>query len=178
MEILKTIKCSYCKKSIRKLKTYIERRKKTGQINFVCNNKCNVELQKVKTIKKNKQRNHKLCRYGLDDNIKNPIYKEFKTYMKRLLTSCYNRGHKHNIDLKYLKTIWDNQNGKCVLTGVQLQHKCENKHYQASLDRIDNTKGYIKNNIQFVSVATNWLKNKYGNNFVLEYFDIVKKIAV
>lgn len=64
------------------------------------------------------------------------------------------------------------QNGRCALTGTILKHhKLNKKHHStydksvtASLDRIDSSKGYIINNIQWVHKNINKMKNKLSNN--------------
>ena len=65
-----------------------------------------------------------------------------------------------------------NYNKKCTLTGWDIDISYNNQ--TASLDRIDNTKGYIKNNIQWVHVMVNMCKNKYDQN---KFIDMCKYIA-
>lgn len=51
---------------------------------------------------------------------------------------------------------------KCPLTGVELfPGKLTTSKHSPSLDRIDNTKGYIKGNIQVISYNANKLKNNF-----------------
>ena len=81
--------------------------------------------------------------------------------------------------MKDLKEIFDKQNGKCIYTGVNLcLNKNTNPNYQTSLDRIDNSKSYTKDNIQFCTVTCNWLKNKYDNKHVYEFFNIIKNMGM
>lgn len=47
-----------------------------------------------------------------------------------------------------------------------------NKNYQASLDRIDSSKGYIKGNVRYISVSVNWLKNNLDDNHLREFIQI------
>jgi myo-inositol catabolism protein IolC len=47
-----------------------------------------------------------------------------------------------------------------------------NKNFQASLDRIDSNKGYIKGNIRYISVSVNWLKNNLDDNHLREFIQI------
>lgn len=89
-----------------------------------------------------------------------------------------NYKHEVNIDLPYLKKIWKKQNGICPYTGIEMilyptcdQRKIKNP-VQASLDRIDSSKGYIKGNVEFVCLAINYAKNGFTKeefmNFLLQ----------
>ena len=58
---------------------------------------------------------------------------------------------------------WNKQNGKCPYTGIVLKLPQARKKHQmfemASLDRIDSSKLYEKNNVVFVSTPINYMKN-------------------
>lgn len=70
-----------------------------------------------------------------------------------------------NLDLEYLKEVWDNQKGICPYTGIELTLPEENNistlniTKRASLDRINSELGYVKGNIQFVSTPINYMKS-------------------
>ena len=70
-----------------------------------------------------------------------------------------------NLDLEYLKEIWDNQKGICPYTGIELILPEENNidtlniTRRASLDRINSELGYVKGNVQFVSTPINYMKS-------------------
>lgn len=67
------------------------------------------------------------------------------------------------------------QNKKCALTNLDLNFpkKHRDKNYNASLDRIDSTKGYTLDNVQWVHKDVNIMKNKFDNNY---FIDMCKKI--
>ena len=44
-----------------------------------------------------------------------------------------------------------------------------------SIDRIDNNKGYMMDNIQIVTLGYNNLKNRYGEEYVREWINLIKK---
>jgi len=85
---------------------------------------------------------------GLSENLSNS-----KKRAKKFKWNC-------NLDLPYLAELWISQNGKCSLTGQWLDHVSgtpEYKNpYRASVDRIDNTKGYVKGNVRLL---THWANN-------------------
>jgi hypothetical protein len=68
-------------------------------------------------------------------------------------------------------------NGKCSLTGWEIDISF--KKCTASLDRIDNNKGYSPNNIQWVHTMVNMCKNKYNEkDFIKMCKDISKNKKV
>ena len=69
--------------------------------------------------------------------------------------------------------VWISQNGICPFTGVELTLNSYNKIvdsvlFAASLDRIDSSKGYIKNNIRWVSRGINLMKSNKTDDEVWE----------
>jgi len=58
--------------------------------------------------------------------------------------------------------IYESQNGRCALTNLPIYFwktsKNVDKHSTASLDRIDNTKGYVTNNVHWVHKKVNQIK--------------------
>lgn len=71
-----------------------------------------------------------------------------------------NNGWKFDIDRDYLVRLWNSQQGLCAISGVAMQTKSgtrENKNpYRASLDRINNSQGYVKGNVRFLC---HWVNN-------------------
>lgn len=58
--------------------------------------------------------------------------------------------------------LWDCQKGRCAISGVYLTHHRDGtgtKEFNASLDRITNTKGYTKNNVHLVCYRVNIMKH-------------------
>lgn len=94
-----------------------------------------------------------------------------------------NRKNKHcEVDELYLKEIWEQQKGKCLFTGWDLILPEDSQGWrgqkspkQASVDRIDNSKGYVKGNIRFVSVMFNYARNNFEDKDVIEFCKAVCK---
>jgi len=83
-----------------------------------------------------------------------------------------------NLTLEYLKEIWEQQNGICPYTGIKLQLATyttnhNNPIYTASLDRIDSSKGYEIDNVQFISTAINYMKNTMSHEDTLKLCEII-----
>jgi len=103
-------------------------------------------------------------------------YTIFRTHLRRALT----RKHFCDLTLEDLKEVWEQQEGKCVYSKVNLTSASylqpNNLIYTMSLDRIDSSIGYTKTNIQFISMAMNYLKNRMSHNEMLEVLAILKDI--
>lgn len=100
----------------------------------------------------------------------------FKYYLR----NCRRRTqHEFNLTLDYLEVLWGNQNGTCPYSGVKLilnthQKRCMDIRYSASLDRVDSSKGYTMDNVQFVSTAINYMKNNMSHDALMEFILIIK----
>lgn len=72
--------------------------------------------------------------------------------------------------------LFKKQDGKCSLSGLPLKFPSKSKdpNWSASLDRIDSSKGYELNNVQWVHKDINIMKNKFNNDY---FINICKLIA-
>lgn len=73
-----------------------------------------------------------------------------------------------------IKQIWDiykEQNGKCNLTGLPIYFSDKT----ASLDRIDSSKGYIKENVQWVHQDINYMKQDFTEEKFITYCKLIAK---
>lgn len=75
--------------------------------------------------------------------------------------------------------IFLKQNRKCALTGLQLKFptKWKSKDWDASLDRIDSSKGYIEGNVQWVHKDINMMKRIYDQNHFINMCKLVAQKA-
>lgn len=66
-----------------------------------------------------------------------------------------------NITKDYLKKLWDEQNGKCAVSGIEMTYSiCEGRTpTNVSIDQINPNNGYTKGNIQLVCMAVNQIKS-------------------
>lgn len=81
-----------------------------------------------------------------------------------------------NINPKYIWDLFVKQNGYCAITGLPII--LIGKSRNASIDRIDNNKGYITNNIQWVVTDINYMRGrltieefKYWAKLIFEYLN-------
>jgi len=68
----------------------------------------------------------------------------------------------------------------CPYSGIELQLASHintkiDPIYRASVDRIDSSKGYIKDNIQFVSTCINYMKNTLSHEKTIELCKLISK---
>lgn len=83
-----------------------------------------------------------------------------------------------NIDIKDAWKLYEKQERRCALSGIDIHfapstNKKDAKFQTASLDRIDSSKSYTIENVQWVHKDANIMKNKftmeYFNKFVLNF---------
>lgn len=80
---------------------------------------------------------------------------DWEKYFARLLTI---KGRASTLTAGYLVELLNEQNRRCALTGKELTCKLKRgRRYwtNASLDRLDGSKGYLPGNIQLVALAVN-----------------------
>lgn len=92
--------------------------------------------------------------------------KGYATFWSRILSNAKRRGLEVGITWEDAMAVFEKQGGKCALTGVDitLPHSCHQAVVglkTASLDRTDNTKGYIHGNIQWVHKKVNRMKSDF-----------------
>lgn len=100
-----------------------------------------------------------------------------------------------DLTVDFLNQLWEIQNGKCAITGLDLiipQERNDGKAspFSPSIDRIDIKKGYTTNNVRIVCYIVNCSLHDYGletfdrianayiNNFVLENKWLPEKIKL
>ncbi len=107
-----------------------------------------------------------------NENISWKGYGEIpKSMFNRIKNNARQRNHEFSLTIKDLWELFLKQNKKCVLSGLPLDftHGRNRKHKgTASLDRIDSSRGYVKDNIQWIHKDINWMKQDYSINYFLE----------
>lgn len=105
----------------------------------------------------------------------------FWTKLKNVSRERNNKGRQldFNITPEYLQEIWDNQKGLCYFSNRQLYISKSTEEYKngmttASVDRIDNSKGYVIGNIRFVHKIVNLSKRILSDEI---YLSICRKVS-
>lgn len=162
-------KCQNCGVEFEKPLTEIRRNEKLGRPNF-CSRTC-VGKHNVKNFG-DKKSNYNISKHS---NNRGDSYTKFKYHYR----SIKKRFKEVDITINDLEEIWNKQNGICEFSGVKLElssySKIEkNPIYSASLDRIDSSKGYVRNNIRWVSRSINYMKNTMSDDMVWELCKHIK----
>lgn len=84
------------------------------------------------------------------------------------------RGLKFDITIEQIWTLYVIQHKKCALSGLDIHFSKIPNQGTASIDRIDNTKGYTMDNVQLLHKRVNMMKNNMNQ---LEFVDLCKQIG-
>jgi hypothetical protein len=149
------------------LLTAIEPIRKKGKIRWKCKCDCgNIIDVQTENLKHNVNQRSCGCIKKSRVGNKSPRWKGHGSisgsYWSKIKKEAHNRGYDFQISIQDAWNLFVKQDGKCALSGIKLSM---NKPRTASLDRIDNNKGYTKDNIQWVHKDLNIMKNH-----TLEYF--------
>lgn len=110
---------------------------------------------------------------GYNDKIKNGMIGNLdKTRYTKLKRSAKNRGYEFTVTIEYLWNLFKCQNQICAITGDYI-----NSIEDASLDRIDSSKGYIEGNVQWVTKQANVSKHIMSMEELYEFCKKVLKHA-
>jgi hypothetical protein len=179
MKKIKTT-CAECKIEFEKSTSEYNRSERLGKRHF-CSCSCSVTCGNKEMSPERKTK----CGNQIRPYIGNrqDKYSGFKYY----ITKCKSRIKKfnYNIDVFYLKTLWESQNGICPYTGIKMilpkntkEHMTIHSLKKASLDRIDSSKGYIDGNVEFVCMAVNYAKNSFSKQNMKEFIaELIEKGA-
>lgn len=107
--------------------------------------------------------------------------KEFKPikfsrdYISTMIRNIKLKDNKCNIDTDYVINMFNGQNGKCKLTGINM---ASYKHpmMSCSIDRIDNKIGHVIGNIQLVLKCINRAKGANNDDIISEWISKIRNI--
>ena len=101
-------------------------------------------------------------------------------YWNRVKIGAKNRNHEFDITIQHIWELYIKQNRKCFLSGLDIGFidiwDSKLLHNQtASLDRIDNDKGYIIGNVQWLHKDINRLKHTFTQSDFIKYCKLVAR---
>jgi hypothetical protein len=175
------LECSTCKSKFEKPMNEYRRRIKLGKTDFYCSLSCGAKSDtNLKMIHKAGVPHRFIGGWNKFVTEEQKVRSSMREFAKRVR----NRKKKffEELDIEKLVEIWENQKGKCRITKVDLvlQHEPEYKtisnNYKASIDRINSSKPYSIDNIQFISFTCNSMKSNMTDDGVYEFLNIVKNI--
>ena len=147
------IECQCCGKKFQRERKEVNRSVKLGRPFYCSLSCCRSDTQKGKPC-----RNPEFIKRHAGN--RNDEYSQFRYHLRK----AKSRNKECDLTLEYLKEVWENQDGVCGYTGMKLTHHMWNTTKiptTASLDRIDSSLGYVRGNVQFVSVMANFAKSDF-----------------
>jgi hypothetical protein len=164
------LKCDTCNKEFKKRKAEYNRRIRVKpDTKFFCSRTCTVKYKNKVSPSDAKHLNG----YVRQSDEHSP----FRYFVRK----ARNRKHDYDIDVAYLKELWEEQGGICPISGVKMKlyknsvewSKDKGNPYKPSLDRIDSSIGYVKGNVQFVCYIANMAKQSWLDETLIEFCKFV-----
>lgn len=107
-----------------------------------------------------------------------------KTYVNGMKRNAKARNVLWDLSIEFLWELYEKQNRKCALTGLDIHITSETTHNSsrvnwdlmtASLDRKNSFIGYIENNVQWIHKKYNRFKNNYPQDEFISMCNLVAK---
>lgn len=99
------------------------------------------------------------------------------TTFSRIVALARRRKIPFEVTIEEIYDLFQRQGGRCALTGLEIGFcnfsRVTKKRSTASLDRIDSDLGYTKDNIQWVHVVVNYMKQKLSNQKFVDWCRVV-----
>lgn len=167
--------CVNCGKQFQKQLREYNRQIKAGKDRFFCNLSCVASTRNKENPDNGNPQN--LVKRSKDE------YTPFRWYILRALIRNKKKNFGCDITIEYLKKLWEEQNGICPFTKWSLILPAGtdkaweiNSPMNASLDRIDNSKGYIQGNVRFTSVMANIARQTFTDGQLIEFCKAVSNV--
>lgn len=165
--------CANCGNLFHKEFKEYKRQIKSGKNRFFCGLSC-------VCIKRNEENPPKGNLQNLIPGKTKDQYTPFRWYLLRIDCRSRKKNRDYDITLEYLKILWEEQKGICPLTGWELILPKDTRQAwnvanirNASLDRIDSSKGYMQGNVRFVAVIANYAKQSFTDKELFEFCNSV-----
>ena len=142
-------------------------RDKSNKLRYFCICKCDCgSLKRIGTyhIKSGKT---KSCGCMINTQEISGYKKISNRYFDRVKSNANKRNIKFDISIEDCWQKYKEQNGCCSLSGIdiKLQRNIKSRKQTASLDRIDSSKGYTKDNIQWIHKDINRMKSDFEEDY-------------
>lgn len=120
------------------------------------------------------------CRV-LEDKSPRPAKLILKAFWDLIVVNAQNRNLEFTISAQDIENKYLTQNKKCALSGVEITLPLTRKamrtagNFDASLDRIDSSKGYTPDNIQWVHKIVNQMKSNHSEEEFVRFCKLIAK---
>jgi len=117
------------------------------------------------------------------DSFTNNLDKAFKYYFREARKGAEKRNINFELTINDLKTLYEQQGGLCALSGIKMTFKPGTRkrisRTKLSIDRMNNNKGYTKDNIQLITWHANLAKGTWSSKQLIDMCkNIVKKQSI
>ncbi len=168
--------CEECGKGFERKNSEHNRNMRKGRRVF-CSKSCTGKVVVFENIPEDKRNSYDISKHAGDNRDQ---YTQFRYHMKKIKAHAKKRQGPASIveiTLDDLKQQWELQKGICPYTGwllVNREHPNQRMKEQktpgmASVDRIDSSKGYTKDNIQFVAYIANVAKHDFHEDELIKF---------
>jgi hypothetical protein len=170
--------CSGCGRLFKRRAAEVDRNRKIGRQTY-CSLTCSGRYSHKHLAPFNtKEHLSKISKLGSQCDE----YSPYRDHLRRMRRHAKKRNLECAVTLADLKVMFEAQRGVCPYTGWQLIHptvarKRIRQPQQASVDRKDSSKGYTKNNIEFVCYMANIAKNSFTAEQLREFCSAVARNA-
>jgi hypothetical protein len=100
------------------------------------------------------------------------------SFFNKYKLSANSRSLDFEIDIEFASNLAKKQDYKCRYSGIDLKFNGDFKQITASIDRIDSSIGYIKNNVCWVHKDINMMKQQFSEEKFIEMCQLVANKAV
>lgn len=148
----------------------IKYRKKVGQVNFFCSRSCHSKYKSARS-------------YDISQHSGNrwDELSPYREYMRGILRRSRTFGWVVTVTLKDIRDLRIKQQDKCPYTGIKMifpssisEHSKVHDLRKASIDRIDSSKSYVVDNIQFLPIGLNWAKNNHTDEDFRKFIEEIQ----
>lgn len=156
--------CAGCGRAFTKAKKEVTRRRKAGCTEFFCGTSCYARARGSRNL------GHELGS-GRVSNLLASNRQDPDSPFRYFLRKARSRGRGADLDAAFLQALWDDQQGRCSLSGIKMALPRNslawesNSHdpWKPSLDRIDPSLPYRKGNVRFVTVLGNLARGRFSD---------------
>ena len=111
----------------------------------------------------------KKCSNKKTENSPRGMYNLIRlSWFEKSKKSAELRGLMFNITVEDVWFLYTSQEGRCALSGMPIGWAEIGPKHTASIDRIDSSKGYLKDNVQLLHKDVNFMKQQFNQEYFIE----------
>jgi len=116
----------------------------------------------------------KKCSNRKTENSHRGMYNLIRlSWFTKSKTGAETRGLIFDITIEDIWSMYTAQEGRCFLSGLPIGWAEVGAIHTASIDRIDSSKGYLKDNVQLLHKDVNFMKQQYSQDYFIKVCNAV-----